>query len=538
MHFLCLILLLILLCISSSGTTISLKEWNALEKIYQSLRGTNWNYPAGDIPWDISNRSQDACQWSGLKCKFDFMTSNWTVVSISFRFSNFDGTLPEEIGFLSNLESINADNQNSKSKAGPGLRGRIPLSLFTIPSITTIDLNWNYLFGPLPFLGKLTNLTQLSVSHNLLSGSIPHELGALTNLSKLDLSYNNFTGTIPQQLASLTDHIQYFSLFHNKLFGTIPSTFNSMPNLQTLLLGFNFFHGNFPIVNMPKIEVIDICYNSFAGMLPNLTLYPSLAYFNILHNQFVGSFPTDIQHMMNTLVYFNIAENQITGTLPSILSQFTQLQYFGVSRNYLYGLVPSFIGSKSTLLFLLLFKNAFTGKIFETFTTSNILRTLDIGSNQFYGNIEMIPFAYPSLRTLRISSNRFTGSLTSNFTRLDRLSLFAVANNSFLTGNIEEIFDPHLQPALTVLDLSDNAFYGKIPKKLFTKTSNLRVISFAKNCIPIPIIPKEICSLSALQVLVLDGLLSGDSCRLLYFPSDQSFRHIPQPCNCFPKDHL
>ena len=49
-------------------------------------------------------------------------------------------------------------------------------------------------------LGSLSNLTQLSLIKNQLSGSIPVELGNLSNLTYLGLGWNELSGSIPTQL--------------------------------------------------------------------------------------------------------------------------------------------------------------------------------------------------------------------------------------------------------------------------------------------------------------------------------------------------
>ena len=49
-------------------------------------------------------------------------------------------------------------------------------------------------------LGNLSNLTELALSYNDLSGEIPPELGSLSNLTELALSYNDLSGCVPSSL--------------------------------------------------------------------------------------------------------------------------------------------------------------------------------------------------------------------------------------------------------------------------------------------------------------------------------------------------
>ena len=54
-------------------------------------------------------------------------------------------------------------------------------------------------------IGNDTNLTQLFLSSNQLTGFIAPEIGNLTNLEELWLNENQLTGEIPNSICELTD---------------------------------------------------------------------------------------------------------------------------------------------------------------------------------------------------------------------------------------------------------------------------------------------------------------------------------------------
>ena len=69
--------------------------------------------------------------------------------------------------------------------------------------VVELHLNENLLAGQLPpELGKLTQLTVLSLFGNSLNGEIPAEIGNLINLQQLSLYENALSGEIPRNLDS------------------------------------------------------------------------------------------------------------------------------------------------------------------------------------------------------------------------------------------------------------------------------------------------------------------------------------------------
>ena len=72
-------------------------------------------------------------------------------------------------------------------------------------SVSNLYFWKNGLNGTIPSeLGNLSNLTYLHLGSNSLTGTIPSELGNLTKLTAIYLYSNALTGTIPSELDSLT----------------------------------------------------------------------------------------------------------------------------------------------------------------------------------------------------------------------------------------------------------------------------------------------------------------------------------------------
>ena len=143
------------------------------------------------LNWSVSTPIKD---WEGV-------TLNGTplrVVGISLNQRGLTGTLPSELGNLSNLTELDLSYNR--------LSGTIPAQLGNLSNLTTLDLSGNQLTGTIPTqLGNLSNLEVLNLWGNRLTGTIPAQLGNLSNLTTLDLSHNKLTGTIPAQLGNLSN---------------------------------------------------------------------------------------------------------------------------------------------------------------------------------------------------------------------------------------------------------------------------------------------------------------------------------------------
>lgn len=143
------------------------------------------------------------------------------------------GTIPPELGSLSNLERLTLSRHN--------LTGPIPPELGNLTELTDLQLYGNELAGGIPpELGNLTKLTRLDVSGNPLRGGIPVELGKLTNLWTLRLSNNQLTGSIPASLGALTS-LLYLNLYGNtSLTGCIPASLRGVPASDLQHLGLDY----------------------------------------------------------------------------------------------------------------------------------------------------------------------------------------------------------------------------------------------------------------------------------------------------------
>eukprot|EP00798_Chlamydomonas_sp_ICE-L_P013385 gene13385-19233_t len=99
-------------------------------------------------------------------------------------------------------------------------QGFVPAQL----ALQAVAMPFLNLRGSLPNAwSKLTGLTRLDLSNNLVDGTLPSTYRTLKALEELDLSYNSLSGTIPSELYLALSSIKQLDFRKNaKLCGTLP----------------------------------------------------------------------------------------------------------------------------------------------------------------------------------------------------------------------------------------------------------------------------------------------------------------------------
>jgi len=231
--------------------------------------------------WSVSE-IDDVCYWEGVDCDSEtestivgiflpsfnvtaqipaYLSDIKTLREISFPNNRIFGTIPDEIAAMPNLEVVNLGHNR--------LTGTVPT--FKSPSIKTLEVNNNYLAGPIPddFGVKHSNIEHLDLSRNMLDGSIPDSIGHMVLLDSLGLSENRLTGTIPAMLGKL-DRLRFLYLDQNALMGTIPPSMSHLQNLEYLWLQSNNLSGTVPatLSEIMKLQDFYIDGNKLTGTIP------------------------------------------------------------------------------------------------------------------------------------------------------------------------------------------------------------------------------------------------------------------------------
>ncbi|XP_052174098.1 probable inactive receptor kinase At3g08680 [Diospyros lotus] len=124
------------------------------------------------------------------------------------------------------------------------------------------------LYGPIPAntLGKLDELTILSLRSNFLNGSLPSDILSLRSLQSVHLQQNNFSGDIP---SSLSPKLSFLDLSFNSFTGNIPDSIQNLAYLTELDLQNNSLSGPIPLVNAQRLNHFNVSYNHLNGSIPS-----------------------------------------------------------------------------------------------------------------------------------------------------------------------------------------------------------------------------------------------------------------------------
>ncbi|KAK8989629.1 hypothetical protein V6N11_064047 [Hibiscus sabdariffa] len=339
-------------------------EVRALNSIFQQ-----WDTQAADT-WNISGEPCSGFALSQSDSVFDDPSNNPAIkCDCSFR----NNTLCH----ITSLRVYALDK-----------RGVIPEELLDLPYLTFLKLDRNFFSGRLPaFIGNMSRLGLLSISHNDLSGPIPKELGNLKDLYYLGFGVNNFSGTLTPELGNLVK-LGELSINSCGLGGEIPSTFANLVELRTVWASDNAFTGKIPDFvgnKWTKLTSLRFQGNSFEGPIPssfaNLTSLNSLRIGDIYN----GSSSLDFVRNLKNLTDLVLRNVLLTGFLPYYITELQSLQKLDLSFNNLTGAIPSNMFTMGSLMHLFLGNNSLSGAIPSQ--KSEALQTIDLSYNLLSGNL-------------------------------------------------------------------------------------------------------------------------------------------------------
>ena len=496
-------------------------ERKALLAIYNSTDGSNWTLGQR---WPLSriNSYPDSALYG-------VTVQNGDITSISLS-SNLKGTIPQELGNLTRLSS---------------------LQIYNNPSLT----------DTLPDLSPLKALTNLYFANNNFQEKIPSWIGGLTSLQSLSI-YGDFTGPIPGEISSLRA-LQNLVLYNLNLSmpGAVPTSIDSLLNLRSLSLqscslnpysfstklqGLSFLsslnlstnsslsssQGEFAdsLINLPNLQSLSLESDNIKKLTSHFTHLTYLNSLDLNNNDYSDS--TSLSAVVNTLKELNYLNWLSLSTcqisyLPNNFDQLSKLKTLYMAFNPISSAQGiAVLGSLPSLADLYMYNDGLTD-LPVSFSNLSTLRTLYLVNNNLQPPPQVIE-TIPNLDNLYLGSNGITslpswfgGKHMSNLKQLD-ISLNQIAlplpdSMQYLTS-------------LTYLNLSYNKLTGPLPS-FFSGYTKLNNINVSNNMLTQPL--PDFSSLPSLSYVYMQhnnlsgtvpASLSNNPVRKLWV--DLSFNHF------------
>ena len=312
-----------------------------LVTFYNAMDGPSWE--------DSGNWLTDAPlgEWDGVQTDDNGRVIYLQMGGTGTR-QELSGEIPLELIDLGALEVLNLNDYSG------GLRGEIPPEFSNFPNLRYLSLGGSGLTGEIPpELGNLSNLRDLSIAGNGLTGEIPPELGDLPKIQYLRITGTQVGGEIPPELVELANRSNLYelTLARNQLSGEIPSGLANVTGLA-----------NFTVT----VSILNLAGNQLSGEIPSGLANSNMLQLDLSGNQLSGTIPPDMAinwgdyHRVESI---NLSGNQLSGEIPPELGNYETLTSLNLNGNQLSGEIPSELGNLDNLKSLTLHENQLGGEI-------------------------------------------------------------------------------------------------------------------------------------------------------------------------------
>ena len=505
-----------------SLTFCNASDRSILERLFEDTNGSDWHEAQGWADDEVALE-----RWYGIETD-----ALGRVVSLDLGGNGLEGTLPLDLGYLTQLRSLILEDNS--------LEGRLPLSLRRL-ELRSFQFSNTQLCVPLEldfqtwldeavesagsgltcdslterevvtmFFEETKGNSWTETENWLSSESLDQWHGVVVDddgrVTSLDLASNNLAGSVPLELSRLT-RLRSLNFESNALSGSIPPELGDLSDLTSLNLSVNSLQGEIPVelANLENLSDLNLSYNRLTGSIPsefgNLRNLNSLS---LAGNELVGVIPPELGNLED-LKALLLGFNRLHGGIPTEIGNLQELVTLQLQVNALSGAIPTEIGNLANLESLWLYFNDFTGEVPPQIGSLSNLHSIDLEFNRLSGNIPRELGNFVKLEELYLGANRFEGQIPSELGNLSQLRTLSLFNNR-LTGEIPSGLG-NLSD-LTHLNVQINELSGSIPSELGGLT-RLSYLAASANDL-VGQLPESFGSLAELEILYLhDNDLTG-----------------------------
>ncbi len=163
----------------------------------------------GIVEPSLSNLRELTLFENSLEGPLDFLANASQVVNLRISYNNFSGAIPASILRSTVLAALDMSHNRLSGTLPGDLKSLFFFFFFFFSlkgdafanavNLTTLDLSFNSLTGPVPNFSAKPHLLFILLNSNNLTGSLP-DLENVPSLLRLDLGSNSISGTIPPSL--------------------------------------------------------------------------------------------------------------------------------------------------------------------------------------------------------------------------------------------------------------------------------------------------------------------------------------------------
>ncbi|PWA88180.1 leucine-rich repeat protein [Artemisia annua] len=297
-----------------------------LQNAYYALQA--WKHSITSDPRGFTSNwyGYNVCNYTGVFCAPSLDDANLTTVAgIDLNHANITGSLPEDLGLLTDLALFHINSNN--------FCGTVPKSFVKLRLLYELDISNNRFSGSFPSVVlSLPSLKFLDIRFNQFQGDIPSKLYDL-KLDAIFVNNNQFNASFPKNLGNSPVSVLVFA--NNNIKGCLPSSIKKMSNTleEIILMNVGLSGCLTPdIGSLKKLTVFDVSSNSLEGMLPeSIGEMKSLEQLNVAHNKFSGDIPSSICSLPR-LENFTYSDNYFSVTPVLTHKRSSQKGHFILSK--------------------------------------------------------------------------------------------------------------------------------------------------------------------------------------------------------------